>query len=183
MKVIGLVGELASGKNEVAKKLLKNLNSQSITLSDILRQVALEEGEPHPDRQYLQDLGDRLRQEFGGQILVELAMERAIESDLLIIIGIRNPVEAECVKKNGGDIVAIRADQEVRFQRMLKRGRSDDPKTWEEFLEMEQRDLNGGREHGQRVADCLVLADITLYNNSEALSVSRELEVRLRPEF
>lgn len=176
MKIIGLVGRLAAGKGYVANLLSEQFNAHVVTLSNILRQVASQAGEPNPNRQYLQDLGDRLRQEQGAQVLVQIAIDISVGYDFLVIEGIRNTAEVDCVKKHYGDIIAVTADREVRFNRLLQRARSDDPKTWEEFLVMEEKDLHGEHKHGQRVADCLELASFTITNNGDEISIHQELE-------
>jgi len=171
---------MAAGKGHVANLLSTHYNAQVVTLSDILRQVAAEAGEPNPNRQYLQDLGDRLRQERGSHVLVQIAIDISVGCDLLVIEGIRNTAEAEYVQLKFGDILAVTADREVRFNRMLNRGRSDDPSTWAEFLIMEEKDLHGKHEHGQQVASCLELANFTITNNGEEISIHQELESYLK---
>jgi len=36
--------------------------------------------------------------------------------------------------------LAVDANEKIRFERLLVRGEKKDPKTWEEFLEMDKRD-------------------------------------------
>ena len=63
-------------------------------------------------------------------------------------------------------LVAIDAFPEVRYDRLLKRGREGDPKNWEEFWIQDQRDLIGYLEGtGQDVRGCFKIAQYKIDNN------------------
>jgi len=65
------------------------------------------------------------------------------EKNFIIIDSIGNPGEVEYLKKKYGKtfkLLAVDANEKIRFERLLVRGEKKDPKTWEEFLEMDKRD-------------------------------------------
>jgi dephospho-CoA kinase len=83
----------------------------------------------------------------------------AILSSTIAIEGIRSLRELEEIKSRfEATTIAIHASPNSRFQRLLSRNRSDDPKTWEVFYERDNRELDVGL--GQVIA----LADMILVN-------------------
>ena len=62
-------------------------------------------------------------------------------------------------------VIGVDAPQKVRYERLIKRGKESDPKTWEEFLKVDNRDFfDKNNEMGQRVGQCLEIADFVIYN-------------------
>jgi len=167
--VVGLTGTLGSGK-ETAKEIIKrNLSCYYVTLSTIIR-GELEKRKASFNRTSLQDMGDQMRKQYGTHILALLAVEYLPrDKEIIIIDGIRNPGEVEWLRKKFGRdfvMIAIDAPQSVRWERMQKRAKRTDPKTFEEFLVAEKRDIGEGQpDYGQQVAACMKIADITIVND------------------
>ena len=132
LKVIGLVGPMASGKGLVADYLV----SQGYTyfrLSDVIKEEITKRKLP-TDRKTFQDLGNELRKNFGSDILVKRIFEKNPEGKI-VLDGIRNPGEVKYLKTTlQAEIIGINATPEKRYQFVQARKRSMDPKTWEEFF-------------------------------------------------
>ncbi|MBI4009655.1 MAG: AAA family ATPase [Candidatus Aenigmarchaeota archaeon] len=169
MKVIGLTGTIGSGKEVVKDFIKKKYNCYYVTLSDILKSE-IEKRKGTLSRTTLQDIGNEMRKKYGNHILAMLAVEYlGRDKEAIIIDGIRHAAEIEYLKKKfGGDfkLIAVDAPQEVRFQRIVDRGR-DDPKAWGEFVKTDERDQGiGEEEHGLHVKDCVERADFLIVNDS-----------------
>ena len=96
--VIGISGTIASGKGTVAE-LLKQKGFSMITLSSIIREEVAKRG-LEPTRINLQDVGNDLRKEFGGQVLTERALAKFKSyTTPLIIDGIRNADEIRFLRE------------------------------------------------------------------------------------
>ncbi len=165
MTYIGLTGPIASGKNEVAKYLIKK-GFRYISLSEILREIAKKLG-VKITRENLQDLGDRLRREYGNDYLARKALEKMDEGNW-VINSIRNPGEVEFFRKNLKEfyLIAVDAPLEIRWERIRKRQKDTDPKTFEEFLKINERDLGINQpEYGQGVKRCMEMADFLIVND------------------
>lgn len=166
-KVIAVVGPIASGKGALISILEKN-GYRCLSLSDVVRQKAKEWGLPLT-RENLQNVGDQLRQKFGGTILAELATQEIKKhpEDKFVIDSVRNPSELAFIKTHfQAFVIGVTASAEKRFQLMKIRGREWDPATWEEFEKLEERDRGIGQEDfGQQVEKCLKMADIVVDNN------------------
>jgi dephospho-CoA kinase len=182
MKVIGITGTLASGKTTVKDFFLSHFSSYFVSLSDIIKEEVMKEGK-ELKRENLIEKGNELRKRYGNQILAEVAtltFPDKIEKEVLIIEGIRNPGEAEYLRKKFGKdfiLIAVDAPREIRFKRLLERGKEDDPKTFEEFLEIDEIDLGKNQpDYGQNVKTCLKLADYLMINDGSISELNKKLE-------
>jgi dephospho-CoA kinase len=182
MKVIGITGTLASGKTTVKDFFLSRFSSYFISLSDIIKEEVMKEGK-ELKRENLIEKGNELRKRYGNQILAEVAtltLPEKIEKELLIIDSIRNPGEAEYLKKKFGRnfiLIGVDAPREIRFKRLLERKKGGDPKTFEEFLEIDEIDLGKDQpDYGQNVKACLKLADYLVINDGSISELNKKLE-------
>jgi len=168
VKVVGIVGTIASGKEVLKEVLQKNYSNYSVRLSEVIR-AEMEKKRKDFDRKMLQDLGNEMRQKYGGGILAKMAVEYLPRDKQLIIIdGIRNAGEIDYLKKTFGKkfvLFAVDAPREIRWQRVLLRQRSADPKNFEEFVEMDDRDHGVGESaFGQQTKTCMNRADFVFEN-------------------
>jgi len=189
-KVIGLVGPISSGKSLVAS-YLKSLGYVYFSLSDIVRRETIKRG-LELTRKNLQDIGNSLREEKGGQILAEMTLDLITDQELIVVDSIRNPQEIEFLKDNlEAKIIGITAPDELRLNWYLERAheRGEDGATVEDFNRANNRDLGIG-EHstGQQVERCLELSDFLVENLGskedilEKINIILESEINLSPE-
>jgi len=166
--VLGLVGPIASGKGTISE-FLKSKGFKCFSLSNVVRAETLVRG-LEMTRENLQDVGNDLRENFSGSVLVDRIAKEIKRHKLVIIDGVRNPQEIAAIKNElGGKIVHISAFKNRRLERYLERAkvRGEDDATTSKFKQVEARDLGVGEgENGQQVSECLRLADFKLVNNS-----------------
>lgn len=141
LKIIGLAGETGAGKDyffECAKKLAKRVyyfrfsDSLAEALKIFVDDIRKE------DQQWLFLV---LKERFGADILHEALLKkiRQIKSGLVVIHGLRFWPDYKMVKKLGGKVVYITADQKIRWRRVQKRGeKKDDSRSWQNFLRLEK---------------------------------------------
>ena len=133
-------------------------------------------------RQTLQDVGDELRRGYGDDVLVRCLNEviKGQKKDRRIVIeGIRNPGEIEYLKKNLNNfiLIGVKANRELRFKRLLSRGKKWDPKSYNDFIKVDRRDLGAGQnKSGQQVGKCLAYCDYVLTNNKDIKDFERKME-------
>ena len=166
---LGIVGQIASGKGVVADYLKEKYGFQSFSLSFIVHQELRKRKIKNFTRHTLQDIGNNLRQTYGNDILARRAITyfNRLKSEKIVIEGIRNPIEVEYLRTLANfTLLGVKAKRELRFQRVLHRNKSWDPKTWEDFLRVDQRDRGEkGVCSGQQVSKCLAMANFTITNN------------------
>ncbi|EKD52657.1 MAG: hypothetical protein ACD_61C00279G0001 [uncultured bacterium] len=184
--VIGLVGPIASGKGEVVKYLQK-IGFTVFSLSDRVREEVLARGLPI-SRENLQNVGNELREVFGGQVLAERTLSMLSDTeDPVVIDSIRNPSEIEFLREALGiTVIGITASPETRLDWYLRRAfiRGEDGLTEEDFNRANGRDLGQGENNlGQQVGRCLELADIVIENEDSKKHLLEAVEYYLISEL
>ncbi len=169
IQYIGLTGQNCSGKG-VASEVLREAGYTYFSLSDIVREEALERG-LDTGRENLIMVGTDLRRQEGPGTLAMRILDKLGEPS--IIDSIRNPEEIEVLRSLDDFIlIGITAPAELRFARMQERGRSGDAGTFEVFLEQEKREQSSSSS-GQQLHKCLEMAD-KIVENSGSLEEFRE---------
>ncbi len=166
--VIGLVGPIASGKGTISEFLVTK-GFKYFSLSDVVREETRKRGLV-VNRTNLQDVGNELRKQFGGAVLVERISNQVKDNELVVIDGVRNPYEVKYIKEQlDGDILHISASKDNRLNRYIARAKSrnEGEVSKDKFKQIDARDLGQGEDSkGQQVAECIKLADFRIVNNS-----------------
>lgn len=136
--IIGLVGEIASGKDAVANYLEKKYNSQTISFSTPLRNI-LDCLHMSQNRENMVWLGHDLRKRFGKDILAKTIAEeiKKSKSKIICLPNVRVEQDIKYLKKMPGFLlINIFVDTKTRYERLIKRSQNTDDKTktWPQFL-------------------------------------------------
>lgn len=165
--IVGLVGLPGAGKTTVAS-YLQNQGFEIITLSDFIKKE-VQKARLSPTREVLQRYGNRMRRQYGPQILAQLAIKK-IQKDKTkraVIDGIRNMYEVRFLQiENNFQFIGVRARPKIRYERVRKKRGAKKVGSYSEFLRHEKReDTLGSREVGLRVKECLQMASFYIDNN------------------
>jgi dephospho-CoA kinase len=143
MKVIGTIGQNGSGKDEVLKYLHRKYFIPYISTGDMVREVAARKN-ILPTRENLGRLTESYFRQFGKGHFVTMAANKILRNQWHVtgISGIRSTEDIEVVKEIfGRGFILIHvyiSDQKIRFRRMVERGSERDPRTYEEFLKLDE---------------------------------------------
>lgn len=158
-KVIAISGMPGAGKG-VAAAAAQQLGLQVLVLGDVIREETERRGlDPTP-----KNMGDvmlQIRRDEGPAAVANRLLRKveATKSSTVVIEGVRSIHELDEIRSEFEVVtIAIHASPKTRFQRLLSRNRSDDPKTVDGFNERDRRELDVGL--GQVIA----LADMILAN-------------------
>lgn len=180
MIIIGVVGQIASGKGILVKYLTERLDCVAFSLSSILHDELKKKKVEKFTRKTLQDMGDKMRKKEGDEVLARRVIRTLLKQgkERVVIEGIRNPGEIEFFKKNTNFIlIGVKAKRELRFKRLLSRGKGWDPKNYNDFIKVDKRDLGIGQDKsGQQVGKCLAYCDYTLTNNKDLKDFEKKIE-------
>lgn len=159
--IVCLTGMPGAGKSTIADGL-KSKGYEIINMGNAVRNEAkklnLEPTGPNLGKLMLE-----LREKKGPGAIAELVKPEIenSKSDVIIIDGIRSYPEIEALKNYGKvKLLAIHASTDTRFGFLQQRGRSDDPKTKENFEERDDRELNVG------ISNPIALSDDAISNNN-----------------
>jgi dephospho-CoA kinase len=136
--IIGLVGQMASGKGTIAEFLKERYQADFFTFSTPLRDT-LRRLHQEISRENMQNISIALRQLFGQDLLAKIIAKdvEASQSKITVIDGIRRFSDIEFLKNFSGFVlVAINADDKIRYERLIMRGQNNDDqkKTFEQFI-------------------------------------------------
>lgn len=174
---IGLVGQNGSGKGAVAEILLERGFSYT-SLSDIVREEATKKGRDH-SRDNLIKTANELRAIEGPAVFAERTVKKLIDKNNFVIDSIRHPKEVETLRKlNNFKLLKVTAPIDLRFERVMKRGRNENAETLEEFKKRELIENKKSGDNVQRISDCEVLADIEI-DNSGTLEELKEKVIEI----
>jgi dCMP deaminase len=177
--IIGLTGKNASGKGEVAQ-VLKEGGFHYFSLSDLLREE-LKQRNLEITRENLIQVGNELRQQYGGGVLADRAMLKMDVDKNYIVDSIRNPREVEVLRRDKNfKLVHVTAVPEMRLERIKARGREGDPQTLEEFKILEEREAANEDPNAQQLESTAILADVELENNSDLPALRTRVREMIR---
>lgn len=180
MMIIGLTGKNASGKGEIAN-YLKAKGFAYCSLSDELREEATKKGLSH-ERETLISLGNILRKQNGPEYLAKKINEkiknemRKNKSANFVVDSIRSPYESkELLKNRDFLLLGIDAPANIRFERLLKRGRAGDSKTPEEFRKHEKQE-NTSNKNAQQLDETFKLAGKIIKNDGSLEELHKKID-------
>ncbi len=143
MRVIGVVGQNGSGKDEVLKYLRSKHNVPFLSTGDMVREIAKKEGR-ETTRENLKEISERYFHEMGQGCFVKLVAEKIRSNGWQAagISGIRSINDVRILREIfGNDFVLVDvyvSDPRQRFGRMVNRGEERDPHSYEQFLKQDQ---------------------------------------------
>lgn len=177
--IIGLSGTLCSGKDTVAEYLTKQKGFKHISLSQILRELAAENGVENNMKE-LTAFGNGLNKKFEPGKLAKIALEKIDPRGDVVISSIRQPSEIEILKSiEGFKMIFVDADIEIRFKRLQNRGREGDSETLEEFAELEAHQ-SAGESGGMNLAECKKHSDYIIENNGSMEDYLNKIEETIK---
>ena len=174
--VICLAGMPGSGKSIIVE-VAKGRGYDIVVMGDVIREEAERRRlEPNPE-----NLGKTMlelrRSEGKGAIAKRCIrkIEKTAKSKV-VVDGIRSLSEVEEFTKSFPkfSLLAIHSSPETRFKRLYYRRRSDDPKSWEIFLERDMRELNVG------LGEAIAMAEYIMVNEEELEVVEEKIRKILR---
>jgi len=161
--VLLVAGMPGSGKSVVCS-VAKSMGLPVYVLGDIVREEVAKRG-LEPTLENLLRVAEELRIQRGkgavAELLVEKMLHQCIESCVVVVDGVRSLEEVKVFREKLGVevlIVAVHASPRTRFERLKQRARPGDPRSWEEFVERDLKELRWG------LGDVIALADYMIVN-------------------
>ena len=172
--IVGLTGEMASGKSTIAKYLQREHGAVVYRFSNILRD-ALKRIHQDNKRENLQTMSTMLRETYGEDVLAKAMAGDAKNdiNDIVVVDGVRRLGDIEHLKKlSGFKLIYTEADIEKCHQRISVRNENvdDNGKTFEQFKE------DRSREAEQQITELKAFADIIVDNNGDVDSLYQQTD-------
>lgn len=172
--VIGIVGEISSGKDTVADYFITKRGATKISFSGMLRDILSRLFLPI-NRKSMVELSEILREKFGQNFLSKVVAEEIKQSPnkLICLPNIRRHEDLKYLKEIPGFIlIHVLADPKICYERLIKRSENadDQSKTWEEF----QQDAQLPTE--VTIREVAKSADYQINNNGTLEELHRQVD-------
>ncbi|MCD6373867.1 MAG: AAA family ATPase [Thermococcus sp.] len=181
--IIGVVGKIAAGKTTVAK-FFEEKGFCRVSCSDPLIDMLTHNVSDYswvpelpekaePTRERLIEFGKYLKDRYGGDILIRLAVDKKRHCENIVIDGVRSEGEIKAVKRLGGKVIYVEARPEIRFERLMKRKASKDKgiKSFEDFKAMDDAE-----ESLYHTSELKGLADYVILNEGTLEELRAKVE-------
>jgi dCMP deaminase len=177
--IIGLTGTNGAGKT-VTAEYLKSRSFHFHSLSDEIRDELARQGK-EATRANLIELGNQLRAEHGPAVLAERIKARLRPDWNFVIDSIRNPYEVRALRAaRDFRLLKVDAPVELRYERVRRRGGPRAPASFEEFVELERREMASANPANQQLLATYELADLTVANDGAIEELHSRLDQAVR---
>jgi len=147
-----------SGKT-AAVKVAADRGVQVLRMGDAVWDEVKRQGLPL-EAKVVGGVADEMRRTHGPEVWARRTLKKVDpDAKLVVIDGLRSMAELEVFKDAlGRDFVLVNVlcPTEIRYERVLQRGREDDTMTEEEFHARDERELSWGLEEVLKEADVLI---------------------------
>lgn len=166
MIIFGVTGTDGSGKGTVVEYLIQHhgfvhYSARALWVEEIERR-----GLP-VTRANMRLIANDLRKLHGRDYLITECIRQAREkNDVRIVIdSLRATAEAQRLHTEGGTLLAVDADQKLRYERIQERKSVSDSVSFDEFVSHEKIEMNDPDPNGMQKEAVIAIADYTITNN------------------
>jgi len=161
--IIGLTGQISSGKGEIAKYAVKKYKASTHRYSTMLRNV-LDRLYIEKSRANLCALSEFIRTNYGEDTMAKVIIHdiKKDKHKVIIIDGIRRLMDIKYLRPmKNFKLIKIVVDPEIRYERLKKRNENngDNKKTYKQFLADQKKEAES------QVLAVIKKADIEITNN------------------
>jgi len=177
MILIGITGTNGAGKGAIVDFLVKQKGFIHLSVRQYLSNVLIEQ-KKIINRDTLFNLANSLRNKYGNDYIIRKLYEKACaENRNAVIESIRNPGEISFLKSKGNFfLIAVDADINIRYQRIVLRASETDNISFEDFVKTEQREMNQTDSDKQNILKCIEIADVKIINNGSLNELHNKIE-------
>ena len=158
MKAVVLTGMPGSGKSE-AVKVAEEMGIPVHHMGSLVREMVKAKGF-EVNRANMQAVADGERRKLGADIWAKRTVRLLAAAPMVVIDGTRSLQEVAFFRRELGPnltVVCVHASPRTRWDRISRRGREDDPRTFEELRERDQNELRWGLGEVIATADAMLV--------------------------
>lgn len=177
MKVIGITGTIGAGKGTVVEYLMNKKGYAHYSVRGyLIREIEKRGMEVNRDSMVM--VANELRAMHNPAFIIEELFREATEAGVdCVIESLRTPGEVEALRKiDSFTLLAVDADQRLRYERITGRGSETDKIDFETFVSNEAREMNSDDPNKQNLRKCIEMADVVLMNNGTIEDLYEDLE-------
>lgn len=168
MRIIGITGTIGAGKGTIVDYLVDHYHFQHYSVRSYLIREIHKRG-LSVDRDSMVSVANDLRANHSPSFIVDELFEEAKSTKQNAIIeSVRTPGEVASLREKGAFILlAVDANPEIRYHRIVQRKSETDHISFDTFLENEQREMITTDPNKQNLSECIKQADFLLRNDHD----------------
>src|SRR3989344_315123 len=158
--ILGIAGTDGAGKGTVDKYLVNkkgfvHYSARAIWVEEI------EKRGMESTRSNMRLIANEFRSKQGNDFLITYYLKKieVERPENTVIESLRATAEAVTLKEHGGVLLAVDADQRLRYQRVQARRSSSDAVSYEQFVAHEELEKNDPDPHGMQKQTEMEMAD------------------------
>jgi dephospho-CoA kinase len=165
--IIGITGTNGSGKGTVVAYLVEEKNFHHYSVRDFLTTKLRHEGRPI-NRSEMRNLANDIRSRHDPAYIIRHLHEQSLRDGVenAVIESVRNVGEVAYLLLHKVFLLAVDADQKMRFARVQERRSETDRVDFETFVHHEEREMHPEGPHDMDVRGVMRQAHATIINES-----------------
>ncbi len=174
--IIGLTGSFGAGKGWVADYLVTqkgfaHFSARTFIIAEITKRGLV------IDRDSMILVANDLRKKNSPTYIFEQLVGMAKEhGGDCVVESIRAVAEARYLKANGGVVLGIDAEPELRYERILRRGSETDKVSFEKWREQEMAESNPDDPTKQDIFGSLKESNVVIINDGDTEELARKID-------
>ena len=174
--IIGITGTIGAGKGTIVE-YLKKKGFKHYSSREFITQEIIKRGLP-VNRDTMVEVGNDLRSKNSpSYIIEELYKEAQAAGGDSIIESLRTMGEVNALReKDDFYLLAVDADQKIRYERIVKRKTETDHISFEEFKAQEAREIKSDDPTKSNLSKCIEVADYKLDNSGDFEEFYQQIE-------
>lgn len=175
--IVGITGTDGAGKGTVVNYLVTKKGFTHYSARNLFEEELVKRG-VESNRANMRLVANELRAKHGNDFVVTyyLDMMKNEQKENVVIESIRAIAEANTLKENGGLLLAVDADQGLRYKRIKGRGSSSDKVSYEEFVTHEKLEMNDPDPNGMQKAKVIEMADYIFMNDKSFVEMGNNID-------
>lgn len=179
--LIGITGTDGAGKGAVVDYLVKEKGFVHYSARAIWEEEFVKRG-MESNRANMRLVANELRAAHGNDFLVTYYLQKmsSERAESAVIESIRTTAEVATLIANAGILLAVDANQQLRYERITLRGSSSDSISFKEFSAHEAIEMNDPDPNGMQKAKVMETADYTILNEGTIEELCEQIEEVLK---
>ncbi len=174
--ILGITGTIGAGKGAIVNYLVKEKGFTHYSARDFLVQEILMRDLPM-NRASMEHVGNEVRSKYQDSHIIKTLYARAEAAGHdAVIESVRALGEAEFLKEHGVKILAVDAEQKLRYERIHKRGSVTDDIDFDTFVMQENRELSSTDIHGMNIIGVMKMADYRVESDGTMEELYRKVD-------